>query len=149
MPILNIFFCWILVMYISRYLSVAILTICNINYILPHQVRLVYLASHWEHQIISCSDMLIELHKLYIGNVLKFISLEYYFSCTHPFNFFLCMLTFRFITFKMFSFCWQGSHRSGKLLKTFPNQGNQGKTGCFQPKSGEKNFKSGKFSNSG
>ena len=38
----------------------------------------------------------------------------------------------------------QGSHRSGKsgnsgkILKTFSSQGNQGKTGGFQPKSGKK-----------
>ena len=38
----------------------------------------------------------------------------------------------------------QGSHRSGKsgnsgeILKSFSSQGNQGKTGVFQPKSGKK-----------
>ena len=35
----------------------------------------------------------------------------------------------------------QGSHRSGnsgKILKTFSSQGNQGKTGFFQPNSGKK-----------
>ena len=44
----------------------------------------------------------------------------------------------------------QGSHRSGKsgnsgkILKTFSSQGNQGKTG-FSAKIREKNFKSGNF----
>ena len=43
----------------------------------------------------------------------------------------------------------QGSHRSGKsgnsgkFLKTFSSQGNQGKTGGFQPKSGEKIWNQG------
>ena len=45
----------------------------------------------------------------------------------------------------------QGSHRSGKsgnsgkILKTFSSQGNQGKTGGFQPKSGEKISNQGTF----
>ena len=42
----------------------------------------------------------------------------------------------------------QGSHRSGKLkeiLKTFSSQGNQGNTGGFQPKSGEKISNQGTF----
>ena len=43
---------------------------------------------------------------------------------------------------------WQGSHRSGnsgKILKTFSSQGNQGKTGVFQPKSGKKISNQGTF----
>ena len=32
----------------------------------------------------------------------------------------------------------QGSHLSGKLLKTFSSQGNHGKTGGFQSKTGKK-----------
>ena len=32
----------------------------------------------------------------------------------------------------------QGFHRSGKFLKSFFSQGNQGNTGDFQPKSGKK-----------
>ena len=45
----------------------------------------------------------------------------------------------------------QGSHRSGKsgnsgkILKTFSSQGNQGKNRVFQPKSGKKISKSGNF----
>ena len=42
----------------------------------------------------------------------------------------------------------QGSHRSGnsgKILKTFSSQGNQGKTGVFQPKSGKKISNQGTF----
>ena len=45
----------------------------------------------------------------------------------------------------------QGSHQSGKsgnsgkILKTFSSQGNQGKTGIFQPKSGEKISDQGTF----
>ena len=45
----------------------------------------------------------------------------------------------------------QGSHRSGKsgnsgkILKTFSSKGNQGKTGLFQPKSGEKISNQGTF----
>ena len=48
--------------------------------------------------------------------------------------------------------CYQGSHRSGKsgnsgkILKTFSSQGNQGKTGGFQPKSGKKISNQGTFS---
>ena len=43
---------------------------------------------------------------------------------------------------------YQGSHRSGnsgKILKTFSSQGNQGKTGVFQPKSGKKISNQGTF----
>ena len=43
----------------------------------------------------------------------------------------------------------QGSHqsgKSGKILKTFSSQGNQGKTGGFQPKSGKKFSNQGTFS---
>ena len=36
----------------------------------------------------------------------------------------------------------QGSHRSGKILKTFSSQG---KTGVFQPKSGKKISNQGTF----
>ena len=45
----------------------------------------------------------------------------------------------------------QGSHRSGKsgnsgkILKTFSSQGNQGKTGVFQPKSGKTISNQGTF----
>ena len=42
----------------------------------------------------------------------------------------------------------QGSHQSGnsgKILKTFSSQGNQGKTGIFQPKSGKKISNQGTF----
>ena len=42
----------------------------------------------------------------------------------------------------------QGSHwsgNSGKILKTFSSQGNQGKTGVFQPKSGKKISNQGTF----
>ena len=45
----------------------------------------------------------------------------------------------------------QGSHQSGKsgnsgkILKTFSSQGNQGKTGVFQPKSGKKISNQGTF----
>ena len=51
-----------------------------------------------------------------------------------------------------FHYFQQGSHRSGKsgnsgkILKTFSSQGNQGKTGGFQPKSGKKISNQGTFS---
>ena len=62
-----------------------------------------------------------------------------------------CCFKWRRLMNKINQYLVQGSHRSGKsgnsgkILKTFSSQGNQGKTGVFQPKSGKKISNQGTF----